>query len=266
MNKPQAEQPEIHSDVCKHCIKAHVESESVTDLSAGFLTREVAPGIFMLTNGNYQSLFLTTGEGVVLIDAPEPLVKFIAPAISDVTVIIGVSGAVGRAATQIAHWKKAHVIGASTSSENPSGADAIINITTLHLEEEVRKLTQGKGVDLVVDAVGGSMFEHGLKALRRGGRQIAITTTKDRKVSFDLLEFYHNQLHLIGVDTMKLSGTETADLLQSLRFGFQEGYLQAPTVTTWPLERALEAYMAVEKGGSLTKQVLIPHPDSRRMV
>jgi len=85
MNKPQAEQPEIHSDVCKHCIKAHLESESVTDLSAGFLTREVAPGIFMLTNGNYQSLFLTTGEGVVLIDAPEPLVKFIAPAISDVT-------------------------------------------------------------------------------------------------------------------------------------------------------------------------------------
>jgi len=184
----------------------------------------------------------------------------------ETVLIIGVSGAVGQAATQIAHWKKAHVIGASTSSENPSGADAIINITILHLEEEVRKLTQGKGVDLVLDAVGGSMFEHGLKALRRGGRQIAITTTKDRKVSFDLLEFYHNQLHLIGVDTMKLSGTETADLLQNLRFGFQEGYLQAPAVTTWPLERALEAYMAVEKGGSLTKQVLIPHADSRRMV
>jgi len=39
----------------------------------------------MLTNGNYQSLFVTTGEGVVLIDAPEPLVKFIGPAVTDVT-------------------------------------------------------------------------------------------------------------------------------------------------------------------------------------
>ena len=70
-------------DVCKHCIS--VEPEGVTDLSRGFLTREAAPGVFMLTNGNYQSLFMTTGEGVVLIDAPEPLVQYIGPAVSDVT-------------------------------------------------------------------------------------------------------------------------------------------------------------------------------------
>jgi hypothetical protein len=38
-------------DVCKHCIS--VEPEGVTDLSRGFLTREAAPGVFMLTNGNY---------------------------------------------------------------------------------------------------------------------------------------------------------------------------------------------------------------------
>lgn len=69
-------------DVCKHCIS--VKSE-VTDLSRGFLTREAAPGVFMLTNGNYQCLFMTTGEGVVLVDAPEPLVQYIGPAVSDVT-------------------------------------------------------------------------------------------------------------------------------------------------------------------------------------
>ena len=70
-------------DVGKQCI--NVEPESVPDLSRGFLTREVEPGIFMLTNGNYQSLFVTTGEGVVLIDAPEPLVRYIVPAVADVT-------------------------------------------------------------------------------------------------------------------------------------------------------------------------------------
>src|SRR5438094_8669553 len=77
--------PATSPDVCKHSLKLHLEPEGVTELSAGFLTREVAPGIFMLTNRNYQSLFVTTGEGVVLIDAPEPLVKFIEPAITDVT-------------------------------------------------------------------------------------------------------------------------------------------------------------------------------------
>lgn len=73
----------LGKDVCRHCI--YVEREGVTNLEHGFLTREVGPGVFMLTNGNYQSMFMTTGEGVVLVDAPEPLVKFIEPAIADVT-------------------------------------------------------------------------------------------------------------------------------------------------------------------------------------
>jgi glyoxylase-like metal-dependent hydrolase (beta-lactamase superfamily II) len=70
-------------DVCKHCIS--IEPEGVTDLSRGFLIREAASGVFMLTNGNYQSLFMTTGKGVVLVDAPEPLVKYIETAVAEVT-------------------------------------------------------------------------------------------------------------------------------------------------------------------------------------
>ena len=77
----------------------------------------------------------------------------------------------------------------------------------------MRTLTDGKGADLVLDAVGGPMFEACLKSLRRGGRQIAITSGKDRRVSFDLIDFYHNELHLMGVDTMKFSGKEIAEIL-----------------------------------------------------
>jgi NADPH:quinone reductase-like Zn-dependent oxidoreductase len=174
----------------------------------------------------------------------------------ETVLIVGVSGAVGRAATQIAHWKKARVIGASTHSNNPSNADAIINTTTNDLPEEVRVLTSGKGADLVLDTVGGPMFEPSLKSLRRGGRQIAISSTKDRRVSFDLVDFFHNLSRLIGVDTMKLQGTEIADLMNHLRAGFQEGDLQAPAITTWPFERAIEAYEAVEKGGKPTRHIL----------
>jgi len=176
----------------------------------------------------------------------------------ETVLIVGVSGAVGRAATQIAHWKKARVIGASTNSDNPSKADVLINTTTHDLDREVHALTDGRGADLVLDAVGGPMFEPSLKSLRSGGRQIAITSTKDRRVSFDLVEFYHKSSHLIGVDTIKLTGPEIAELMNDLRAGFQEGHLQAPTVTTWPLERAVEAYEAVGKGGPPTKHILIP--------
>jgi NADPH:quinone reductase len=176
----------------------------------------------------------------------------------ETVLIVGVSGAVGLAATQIAHWKKARVIGASTKSDNPSKADAIINTTAQDLPQAVRALTSGKGADLVLDAVGGPMFEPSLKSLRQAGRQIAISSTKDRRVSFDLVDFYHNLSRLIGVDTMKQTGAEIANVMNGLRAGFEEGYLQPPAIVTWPFERAIEAYEAVAKGGTPTKQILIP--------
>lgn len=74
-----------YADVCRHCNFTHVAPDGVTDLSEGFLTRELATGVYMLTNGNYQSMFMTTGEGVVLIDAPQPLVQYIEAAVADVT-------------------------------------------------------------------------------------------------------------------------------------------------------------------------------------
>ena len=178
--------------------------------------------------------------------------------------VVGVSGAVGRAATQIAHWKKARVIGASRHSDNPSKADAVINTATHDLAQEARALTDGKGADLVLDAVGGPMFEPCLKSLRLGGRQIAITSTKDRRVTFDLVDFYHNGSRLIGLDTVKLTGPEIRDLMNDLRTGFKDGYLKAPAVTTWPLERAVEAYEVVAKGGAQTKQILIPGVSNER--
>jgi len=51
------------------------------------------------------------------------------------------------------------------STDNPSGADAIIDTTTRDLPREVRALTSGKGVDIVLDAVGGPMFEPSLKPI-----------------------------------------------------------------------------------------------------
>jgi NADPH:quinone reductase-like Zn-dependent oxidoreductase len=172
--------------------------------------------------------------------------------------VVGVTGAVGRAATQIAHWKKARVIGASRHSDNPSKADAAINTATSDLAQEVSAITGGKGVDLVLDAVGGPMFEPSLKSLRIGGRQIAITSTKDRRVSFDLVDFYHNDSRLLGVDSVKLTGPEIAEIMNGLRAAFENGYLQPPAVTTWPLERAVAAYEVVAKGGAGTKQILLP--------
>ena len=196
--------------------------------------------------------------GVPYVTAWSALVRTGAIQAGETVLVVGVSGAVGRAATQIAHWKGARVIGASTSTRNPSGADAVISTVDTELDQEVRLLTDGKGVDLVLDAVGGRLFEPALRSLRPGGRQVAITSFGDRKVSFDLIDFYRNRSRLLGVNTMALSGPETAEILEELRPGFDEGHLDPPEITTWPLEQAVEAYVASTQSGSRAKHILIP--------
>jgi NADPH:quinone reductase-like Zn-dependent oxidoreductase len=175
----------------------------------------------------------------------------------ETVLVTGAGGAVGRAVIQIAHWKGARVIGADIV-DAPSEADAFINTKTHDLVEECKRATGGKGADLVYDTVGGSLFEPCLKSLAPRGRQIAINSAGERRVSLDLIDFYHQSLHLIGVDSMKFTGAEIARMLDALEPGFESGALKPFELQTWPLDRAVEAYDAVARGGPL-KHVLLPN-------
>ena len=104
------------------------------------------------------------------------------------------------------------------------------------------------------------MFEKGLRSLRTGGRQVVITSTGERRVWFDLIDFYHQSLRLIGVDTLGLSGPQIATIMDSLRAGFEGGQLRPPSVQTWSLEQAVDAYAAVQVGMPGSKHVLLPRP------
>ncbi|MEO7073457.1 MAG: zinc-binding alcohol dehydrogenase family protein, partial [Rhodanobacter sp.] len=174
----------------------------------------------------------------------------------ETVIVTGVSGEVGRAATQIAHWKKARVMGASRSTDNPSAADAVIDTTRQDLAGEVKALTDGEGAHLALDVVGGALFAPCLQALRRGGRQVVIASNP-QVVSFNLVDFYHGVKKLVGVDSMGLSGADIVVMLGQLRTGFELGVLQPPAVKTWSFDQAVEAYEAVAKGGVPRKHVLM---------
>jgi NADPH:quinone reductase-like Zn-dependent oxidoreductase len=170
--------------------------------------------------------------------------------------IIGAGGAVGQAATQIANWTKASVLGAARRSEPLPGTTAVINDTTDDLPKRVFELTDGKGADAVFDTVGGSMFEPALRCLRIGGRQIAITSTGERRVCFDLIDFLHNQLRLVGVDSMKLTPRDVATIAEQLRTGFEDGALKPPAIEIVPFGDAIQAYERIASGKTRKKQVL----------
>ncbi|MFY9968267.1 MAG: zinc-binding dehydrogenase, partial [Roseiarcus sp.] len=119
------------------------------------------------------------------------------------------------------------------------------------LPAEVRAATAGKGADVVLDLVGGVMFRSALNSLALRGRLVEIASTGQREVSFDLVDFYHNESRLFGVDTLKRDLTASAEALDALTPGFDAGdYRSAPIEETCGLSGAQEAYRQVAAGAA----------------
>jgi NADPH:quinone reductase len=170
--------------------------------------------------------------------------------------IVGAAGAVGQAATQIAKWKQAHVIGAATQSDPIPGTEAVINTKTEDLRERVLELTAGRGVDAVFNTVGGTTFEPALRSLRLGGRQVVISSAGEPRVSFNLIDFYHNSSRLLGVDSFGLTPRQIAEIEDQLRPGFETGVLKLASIEIVPFEKAVDAYSRVAARHTKAKQVL----------
>jgi NADPH2:quinone reductase len=170
--------------------------------------------------------------------------------------IVGAAGAVGQAATQVANWKQAHVIGADIISDTIPGAQWVIDTRTGDLRERVLEPTAGKGVEVAFDAVGGAMFEQALRSLRRGGRQVAISCRGEARVSFNLIDFYHNSSRLLGVASYGLTARQIGEISAELRHGFETGALKPPAIEIVPFEKAVDAYSRMAAGLAKAKQVL----------
>ena len=171
----------------------------------------------------------------------------------ETVLIIAASGGVGNAGVQIARRIGARIIG--TDRRAPSPGSAIIEsglslvADTVDIPRALREATGGRGADVVLDCVGGVMFRHALDCLALRGRLLEMSVTGAREVTFNLADFYHNESRLIGVDTLKLDLTASADVLEALTPGFEAGaYRPAPIAQRFPLTEAVAAYQAVAAG------------------
>jgi NADPH:quinone reductase len=170
--------------------------------------------------------------------------------------IVGAAGAVGHAATQIANWKKARVIGADITSDPIPGTEAVINTKSEDLRQRVLELTAGKGVHAVFNTVGGPLFEPAMQSLAFGGRQVAIASAGNPRVSFNLVDFYHNFSRLLGVDSYGLTPQQVAEIASELHAGFETGALKPSAIEIVPFEKAVDAYSRLAAGQTKAKQVL----------
>jgi NADPH:quinone reductase len=148
------------------------------------------------------------------------------------------------------------VIGAATTSDPIPGTESVVNTKIEDLRERVLELTAGKGVDAVFDTVGGPMFEPALRSLRLGGRQVAISSRGEPRVSFNLIDFYHNFSRLLGVDSYGLTSQQVAEIEHEFGPGFETGVLKLPPIEIVPFEKAVDAYNQVAAGLAKAKQVI----------
>jgi NADPH2:quinone reductase len=210
------------------------------------------------------SLAEAAGIGVPFVTAQEGFRRAGTPKPGETVLILGLNGKVGQAAAQIASWQGARIIGAVRKRE-PYGGHATSEVTVIDSSAEdvatrVRDLTGGKGADIVYNTVGEPYYEAGTQSLAVLGRQIFIAAFK-RSVPFDIFTFYRGRHTYVGIDTLSLSSTATADVLRDLAPGFASGALKPFPIrprAIYPLAKAREAYAAV-MGSSPDRVVFVPN-------
>ena len=199
--------------------------------------------------------------GVIYLAAFAAIVRIGEVKSGETVLVTGTMGGVGSAAATLAHINGARVLGTVRSrGELAIRSDLSfvewIDLESRPLPESVKELTGGKGADLILDVVGGPLFQPCLESLAQRGRQIAIASTGSPQVTLNLVDFYHKEARLIGLDTLELSFVESAEILKALLPDFKAGIFSPPAVETISLDGALGAYREIDEGISKKKFVI----------
>lgn len=174
------------------------------------------------------------------------------------TVLVNsVGSGVGSAAVQLARHAGAFVIGNASSDEKLARARELgmhegINHATQDVAEEVRRLTDGRGVDLVFEHVGGKLFQAGLDSLVRDGRLVTCGAHSGEVVELDIIPLFRNQTRIIGSFVYTSAEYEACLRLWEL------GAVKPVVHQTMPLDRIREAFELMEARGHFGKIVITP--------
>jgi NADPH:quinone reductase-like Zn-dependent oxidoreductase len=137
--------------------------------------------------------------------------------------VTGVSSGVGVSALQTAKQIGARVIGTSGSGQKLErlralGLDAGIRTRAADFAAEVRSLTAGRGADVVVNCVGGSVFPECMRALAHRGRLATVGYVDGVfNADLDLHALHAHRLELFGVSNSRLSDADKAETVRGFR-------------------------------------------------
>jgi putative PIG3 family NAD(P)H quinone oxidoreductase len=188
----------------------------------------------------------------------------------DTVLIHGGSSGIGMTAIQIAKAWGATVYCTVGNAEKAAacvavGADAAIDYRRHDFVSETMKLTGSRGVDLILDMVGGTYIEKNLKLLKVEGRLVQIAFLQPSKVEIDLMPIMIKRLTFTGSTMRPRSAANKAAIAQNLRTQIwpqlEQGRLLPSIYKVFPLEQAAQAHALMESSEHIGKILLQVRPD-----
>jgi synaptic vesicle membrane protein VAT-1 len=187
-------------------------------------------------------------------------------------------GGVGIAATQLARLRRATVIGTASMMKHAAlrsfGVEHAIDYTRVHVVDEVRKLTKGRGVDVVLDPIGGRSFGESYRLLAPLGRMVifglsAVATGERRNwwyalrawmqtPKLDPMSLISRNRGVFGLNLAHLwdERRQLAPVMDMLANELAAGRLRPVVARTFPLERVGDAHRFLQARQNIGKIVL----------
>ncbi len=172
------------------------------------------------------------------------------------TVLVhGAGSGVGSMAIQIAKLFNAYVITTAGSNEKLTkakelGADAFINYREKDFVEEIKHLTDKRGVDVVFEHIGGEVLEKSITILSKGGRLVTCGATTEYVAKLDIRYIYSRHQTIYG--SWMGGKSEMTDVLKF----FASGKLKPVVDSIFPLAQAADAQRRLEERKNFGKVVL----------
>ena len=175
----------------------------------------------------------------------------------DDILILGIGGGVGSAGLQIAKLTGARVFATASSDEKlerarQMGADVTINYKDTDFSEVVLNVTEGRGVDVVLEHVGAATWEQSIASLAKNGRLVSCGVTTGNIGTINIRKMYQKELTVMG------AALGTVAELRTLIHLAGQGKLQPIIDRVLPLHEARQAHLLLENRQNFGKVCLCP--------
>jgi NADPH:quinone reductase len=183
----------------------------------------------------------------------------------ETVLVLGAAGGVGSSAIQIAKQAGARVIAAASTDEKCAlctriGADATINYQRENLREAVKRLTDGKGPDVIYDPVGGDLAEPAFRSIGWRGRYLVVGFAAGPIPSLPLNLALLKGASIVGVfwgDYARREPKANAAMLEKLALWYREGKIKPVIDRTMPMSELKAAYAHMGSRGVMGKLVMV---------